>query len=252
MFTIEPINYDSSWLIKSENLNMLIDPWLMGSQTDGIAAFSRQWHVQPCVPIEELPEIHAIIISHPFTDHMHLGTLLQIPGKPEIICSQSVHKHLKNKLPNSFILVDDVIEYSGFEIRFLSSQRLFNQVHKALYLKETKSASGLLYAPHGFVPSKLLSESLRVDTLISTITEYGLFFVPGGKINLGIRNVELLVTTFQPRQFVNTHDEEKKAEGLVAWVANVKRNRIWKDDFLQKFPSLQLPEKSIGKVISIE
>lgn len=252
MFTIEPINYDSSWLIKSGDVNFLIDPWLIGSQIDGFSFFSRQWHAQPCVNIEQLPAIHAIIISHPFTDHMHLETLQNIPGKPDIICQQSVHKQLKNKISNPLVLVEDTIAYSGFDIRFLSSKKLFNNVHKALFIKTTISESGLLYAPHGFIPSELHAKSLKVNTIISTITEYGLFFVPGGKINLGLGNVEFLVSTFEPEQFVNTHDEEKKAEGFVARVANVKRNKQWRDDLLQKFPSLQLPEKSIGRTIFIQ
>lgn len=251
MFTIEPINYDSSWLIKSRDVNFLIDPWLIGYQTDGISFFSRQWHVQPCVNAEQLPAIRAIIISHPFTDHMHLETLQSIPGNPEIICQQPVYKQLKNKIANPIILVEDSIEYSGFDICFLSSKKLFNSVHKALYIKTTTGDSGLLYAPHGFIPSELHTKSLKVNTIISTITEYGLFFVPGGKINLGLGNAEFLVRTFEPGKFVNTHDEEKKAEGFVARVAHVKRNKQWRDNLSQKFPALQLPEKSIGKPIFI-
>ena len=89
--------------------NILIDPWLAGTQTDGTPLVSKQWHRDPpaCGSIAEvvalikreqskdgsrqliedvqtdgLGYIDAVFVSHEFTDHMHQSTLLQL--NPEI------------------------------------------------------------------------------------------------------------------------------------------------------------------------
>lgn len=98
--------------------NILIDPWLSGSQIDVASWFSQQWHVEPCgvASISELeslarqiesmtaedsqeddndglskqqpcdaPEsmIDVVAVLHEFTDHAHKGTMLQIhPNVP--------------------------------------------------------------------------------------------------------------------------------------------------------------------------
>jgi hypothetical protein len=101
------LNADTSWLLQLPNpssspgerifFNILIDPWLKGSQSDVASWFSQQWHSTPSKyqSVEEvsslaweaeLPEsrtrgaytIDAVSISHEFTDHCHKETLLEI------------------------------------------------------------------------------------------------------------------------------------------------------------------------------
>jgi hypothetical protein len=105
------VNADTTWLLQLPRpqtdssrrwYNILLDPWLTGSQSDVASWFSRQWHaVKPafggidevealCRRVEELsvsasdsvstlksPVVDAIAISHEFTDHCHKATLLQ-------------------------------------------------------------------------------------------------------------------------------------------------------------------------------
>jgi len=61
--------------------NVLIDPWLTGPQADFHKRFNQQWHViKSCVEnVNELGvRIHAVIVSHEFTDHCHKATLEQV------------------------------------------------------------------------------------------------------------------------------------------------------------------------------
>ena len=117
------INADSTWVLQlpypsyasapkgRSRLNILIDPWLQGSQSDIASWFSTQWHViKPSVAtIEELEErladveaaatkhsrrssfkaqantnwIDAVILSFEYTDHTHWETLRQLsPSTP--------------------------------------------------------------------------------------------------------------------------------------------------------------------------
>ena len=122
------LNADTSWLLQlpyptnsrtsSEGVivhyyNILIDPWLAGSQSDIFPWFSQQWHAQDSrlqnvSAVEDLVRkresqlsaeqkvqstangvtqrislIDAVVISHEFTDHCHKETLLQLdPSVP--------------------------------------------------------------------------------------------------------------------------------------------------------------------------
>ncbi|KAI1609367.1 hypothetical protein EDD37DRAFT_640531 [Exophiala viscosa] len=120
------LNADTTWLVslpypshKSPppgrlRYNILIDPWLQGSQEDLSAWFSKQWHgvrssVQTISELEELLReaenlerehtfsssgmhvpaepllsyIDAVAVSHEFTDHCHRDTLIELnPSVP--------------------------------------------------------------------------------------------------------------------------------------------------------------------------
>jgi len=41
----------------------------------------------------------------------------------------------------------------------------------------------------------------------------------GGKVNPGLENVNYLVNTLQPKEVLNTHDEQKTYKGLVMKIA---------------------------------
>ncbi|KAG8813890.1 hypothetical protein FRC19_002124 [Serendipita sp. 401] len=88
MVVLKHLNEDTSWLVSfsyndttATSFNILIDPWLKGPQTDYWKLFSTQWHTTPsCVEhVADLGvEIHAVVISHEWTDHCHKATLLEV------------------------------------------------------------------------------------------------------------------------------------------------------------------------------
>jgi hypothetical protein len=109
----DSLNADTSWLLSvadtsnpsksPRGLNIIIDPWLVGWQTDYHAYFSRQKHViPPCVnsiaELEtQLPEhqtVNAILVCHPFTDHCSKETLRTASPKTRVIA----HHAIVNKL----------------------------------------------------------------------------------------------------------------------------------------------------------
>ena len=107
------LNADTSWLLQLPNpasqtqpktrkyYNILIDPWLSGSQIDIASWFSIQWHsTTPFASSfaavsalalqaesgdiqaeqdDDQSVIDAVLIAHEFTDHCHQETLLQVP-----------------------------------------------------------------------------------------------------------------------------------------------------------------------------
>lgn len=135
------LNADTSWLLQIPRpailskhtgrqwFNILIDPWLHGSQSDIAGWFSRQWHaevprVSSIAKVEELareievvsrelrlgkenqpnlfekdPDIEtietfidAVAISHEFTDHCHKQTLLEVHPDVPVFATQKAAK----------------------------------------------------------------------------------------------------------------------------------------------------------------
>jgi hypothetical protein len=116
---IHHLNADTSWLLQlpippstppssdRKYYNIILDPWLSGSQSDLASWFSQQWHATPsaygsiaevqdlCATTEAIASdpksshekvlaagknyLDAVGISHEFTDHCHRPTLQEIP-----------------------------------------------------------------------------------------------------------------------------------------------------------------------------
>ncbi len=148
------LNADTSWLISlpcpehaiplagRSRYNILIDPWLKGSQEDVAGWFSKQWHsVESSVPtIAELEDalreaerldrdendvvsdfdtdssapregscVDAVVVSHEFTDHCHQGTLLELDGQVPVFATKKAAQ-----LIQSWKHFDQVIEIGTF------------------------------------------------------------------------------------------------------------------------------------------
>lgn len=148
------LNADTSWLLQlprpsrsaSRNtrhwFNILIDPWLSGSQSDVASWFSQQWHVhEPAIGsiarLEELAKdiedltggldsihehdilrsegslIDAIVISHEFTDHCHKETLLECHPDIPVFATTQAAKLIQSW--KHFRLVLDTPAFAGRE-----------------------------------------------------------------------------------------------------------------------------------------
>lgn len=134
------LSADTAWLLQIPRpqqatrrggrlyFNILIDPWLSGTQTDVSSWLSKQWHaVKPGVPsiaaveelireieilasglrlgkerksnVQEVEEngeiqtlIDAVAISHEFTDHCHRETLLQVHQDVPVLATEVGHR----------------------------------------------------------------------------------------------------------------------------------------------------------------
>lgn len=120
---ITHLNADTTWLLQlpypasaspppgRTHLNILIDPWLTGPQSDVAWWFSTQWHVVPpsIATIADLNDalrevegrglsggrdpksdgsfVDVVAVSHEFTDHCHRATLEELPASTPIFAT---------------------------------------------------------------------------------------------------------------------------------------------------------------------
>ncbi|MBY0427288.1 MAG: MBL fold metallo-hydrolase [Cytophagales bacterium] len=246
---ITRLNADSSWKIRMGNHTLLVDPWLFGSQVDGFSWFSEQWHVQPSVPINDLGEFDGILISHPFTDHCHKETLLSLPPSKPVWATPGAakkirswkHFHLVYTLSNLHKTSSGTLEF-----QYISTESWIDPVHHAILLKDHEKGETLFYAPHGFKTKDETAKFAPVDVLITTTIQYNLPFWLGGTINLGKQNALDLIQTLHPKHVIYTHNEKKRAKGLISKLAKPD----W-DEHLNTKIDIQIHYPELAKPVSL-
>ena len=207
------LNADSSWMFHFDGLHILVDPWFTASQVDFHPLFSRQFHQSPQPLVREIIRPDYIFISHPFTDHCNKETLLEFDKNIPVIALPSILKKIRKWTHFHKLMT---FEEVPFTIQVLQTKNAL--AHKA-YLIES-SQNKIVYAPHGAQLKKDIN--LKIDAVITTTLQYQLPFFLGGTINLGLGKAQQLQKQLKAELLIDTHNEDKKGEGLVSWFAKRK------------------------------
>ncbi|AEE49429.1 MBL fold metallo-hydrolase [Haliscomenobacter hydrossis] len=227
MITLQRLNHDTSWKITINGCRLLLDPWLVGTEIDGVSWFNEQWHRIPPVDVKGIGEVDYIVISQPFSDHCHEETIQALPLDLPIATVATARKRLEKTFGQSRQYLDiptakdGFLEIAGLRLAQFNTPSLLDQVHNALLIL-SPTGENIFYAPHGFVPNARQISFLQpfpIHVLITTVSEYHLPFFLGGTVNLGMRAMQKLAKILQPKYIISTHDEQKHAKGLVPRIA---------------------------------
>lgn len=266
LFTLTRLNADSSWLLKFGESTLLIDPWLEGVQVDGYTWFSAQEHVMPCISVGMLPPLTAILVSHPFTDHCHVQTLAKLPASTPIMATpmaiskiEKMHHFTWPALIQNGFVKKSHVAVLPFEVSFWPAARKLDLTHNAIVIRciDTRSGStvlgpSILYAPHGILPEQAreIRSALGYapDIVITTFTEYRLPFYLGGTVNLGVAKAAEVIRILSPKAVIRTHDERKRAKGLVSVLAKVQ----WCENVARALEPYSLSVKILEPVLGKE
>jgi L-ascorbate metabolism protein UlaG (beta-lactamase superfamily) len=228
MLHLRRLNLDNSWLLTFDGTSILIDPWLVGEETDYFRWFNTQWHRTKPVDPKDVPDYDFVLITQKYPDHFHKATLRILePGK--VIVPKSVEKACRKLLPNAEVINFNQglkpIPGTTVNLHFLPTSRRLDPIYDALLL-ENKQKSVFL-ASHGFTLSDKQQAMVKklppVDLLITPFNLYKLPSFLGGIVSPGLERVQALVECLDPKAVVATHDEDKFARGLVSRFARIKR-----------------------------
>jgi len=203
---------DSSWLIKTTDFSLVIDPWFTRSQVDGFAWFSWQERLKTYGPFDfSSMKGLTVLVSHPFSDHCHKETLLTFPENTVVVAESRALKKIQSWGYFEHVLP---LERAPFGVEQITKPSLLNQTHHAFLLH--LEGLHVLYAPHGVRANDSLPQ---VHGLITTTTTYKLPCFLGGTVNLGLREAEKVLALTGASWVLTTHDQPKESKGLVGLFA---------------------------------
>lgn len=220
MATIQRLNRDNSWAITLGSTIFLVDPWLTGQEVDYFGWFNTQWHRESPLPPEAVPAYDWVIVTQQFPDHFHVETLLELkPGR--MIVPPSVRIKAEKLFPDAMVesLDDPEDEFvaGGVRIRRFRSTAMMPPHFDAYALYD--GSETIFLAPHGYSFRSKQLEQLRqlppVSLLLAPANYLRLPFFLGGTIMSGIAGLEKLIRDTNAASFVNSHDGDKHATGLV-------------------------------------
>lgn len=222
---IRRLNTDNSWQIDWNGVNFLLDPWLSGPEIDGFRAFNIQWHKEPPLAYEELGNFSHVFVSQPYSDHCHRETLERLSGDFSLFGVKPAWKRIRRWLPEREELIipdwtENPISAGDLQVCKMSPNRWIDPIYHALIIG--CGDEFIFYSPHGFKLSDKQSEYLKnkkCRLLITTSIRFDLPFFLGGVINPGPENLNYLIDLLKPDFVVNSHDAQKRAEGLVMKLA---------------------------------
>ena len=257
--TLRHLNADTSWLISVDGFNILLDPWLFGTQTDFFRHFSTQEHaILPSIQsiTRDLSvDIHAVIISHEFTDHCHEDTLRSLSSTIPIFATANASKRIRrwNHFQHVFEIPVLNDRLDSFTLSLLSQRSTNLEMPKTIslgylpekglmalpalhgatcigFLVDDRQWSCLLYIPHGCKATSITDWFNRQsDVMISVLLQgFDRVYNPiwlGGLLNYGCEEAAQLALTVKARYWIATHDEDKVASGLVA---KFLKRKYWK------------------------
>ncbi len=200
--------------------------------------------------------LDAVLFSHPFTDHLHpetvcdkdsLAVLRAVKAIFTTNDSLSALRALGVKGIPAASIVDitstayrqdggdtDVLP-TGIEIEHLpardwAASPAWHKLHSGILISCANAATPtqILYSPHGVTPRSIQarmqspSQGKMARILIHSFDRQTLPLI--GTVACGFPNVLDLIPTFRPDAVLATHDEHKRAEGIVGHL--IKRTTV--------------------------
>ncbi|PYI26330.1 hypothetical protein BP00DRAFT_419792 [Aspergillus indologenus CBS 114.80] len=224
------LNGDSSWLISLPRptggyFHLLLGPWLGGPAIITSSWLSHITHVeqekfQSIAQVEQLARdisrpsgteghIDAVVVSHPFSDHNHKDTLIQLASTVPVYAAREA------------AAIEDLAPLPSW----LHLLRIpTGEPHPALHFgiviafasgKERREA--IIYSPHGIEPQFLQplvdEESFATLALLHGIDDQSTLGVP----QLGVENGLRLEALTGARYWLRTHSPRLNFRGLIGW-----------------------------------
>jgi len=234
--SLTPLNGDSSWIVEMDGTKILLDPWLEGPAVVGIKPLHVARLGLTPVPIEELPDVEGLVVSHPYPDHCQAQTLRKLhkdlPAWAHPIVRLFVQMHGRFKAGGTLGDCSRGAEptvIGNLEAAYCKAPTHTDPTHNVMVFRGRQSGHTILYCPHGMFLKGCTLEAVerlvggRPDVLMCSFTLLDLPFYLGGVANLGKEAAFALVEHFSPRSVLQTHDGDKPDSGLIARVEKLVR-----------------------------
>jgi hypothetical protein len=227
MLKIRRLNMDSSWQITWAGQSLLIDPWLIGAETDFSRYFNKQWHVTPPAQIDSLEHFDAVLISQHFSDHCHEETLKKLDPGCVLTTPKGAQRIRKTISKENIRVIADLssdhwTKQGDLEICLLPAAKKLKASFNGIIIRHQNQI--IMYCPHGYELTTIQLQLLKAFETVLLMTSFSTFKLPfflGGAVNPGMEQAQKLIQATQPKFLLAAHDEDKHASGLIKKMAQV-------------------------------
>lgn len=115
---------------------------------------------------------------------------------------------------------DGFYDLGNIKIASIDPGRYFDPIYYAHII--VKDGIGIFYSSHGFqltLEQLEILQEFEIELLLTSFSQIKLPSILGGAVNPGMENVNYLIDILKPKTILNTHDEQKKHQGLVMKLA---------------------------------
>jgi hypothetical protein len=239
MLAVRRLNMDNTWMIEVDGVRLLIDPWLIGDEVDYFSWFNTQSHKTPPLPIAEIGLFDWTIITQHYPDHFHKDTLEMIHPS-NVFCPPSTKSYFTKNFTSSTIESSNelkmMINQKSFCFKRFQSKIKLSAAFDIVYIESENHT--IVLAPHG-CDSTVIEQIQGLGNIDLLVTTFSLYLLPsmlGGTINPGLAGLKQTMESLNPKTVLMTHDEDKKASGLVPMLAKITKypdEELLQIDFLR-------------------
>jgi L-ascorbate metabolism protein UlaG (beta-lactamase superfamily) len=211
----------NSWLLNIDDVQILIDPWLV----DSIVFYGAPWLFEvkyiepPCYTPETLPSIDLILITQSLDDHCHQPTLAQLSKQIPVIAAPSAVKIVEKLGYDRVIPLAPWQTYTlndRVEITATPGAKIQGQTENGFLVKSIQTDKTLYYEPHLTTDRATIDridKLAKIDTIIAPIV--GQIFPLLGKVIMNSQDAFNLASALQPQWYLPTAMGEIDASGIL-------------------------------------
>ena len=161
-----------SWLIETSGVNILIDPWL--TREDLLVSYPwvlRRPHSKRSNPsILHGLDIHVILLTSHFEDHLHINSLLSLPKETLCVGTKKAVKKIQHHGFNNCLSIqaESKTDIGVVEIKALKSGFPYSYNSLAFLIKDKSKDKSLLLEPH-VLNKSTIKHCFNLSALITTI-----------------------------------------------------------------------------------
>ena len=195
--------FDSnSWLIEIDKTRILLDPWLVGDFTFGVATWLFKGSKNQKHPIPQ--QVDLILLSQGLEDHAHPPTLKELDKSIPVVASPGAAKIAKELGYNNVTALahGEVEQVAQVKIEALPGSPVgVNTLENGYLLTGLDSEKTLYYEPHGY-HSPQVKELDSVDVIVTPLINLKLPLI--GAVIKGQKTALELCQQLNPQVILST------------------------------------------------
>ncbi len=212
-----------SWIYKSDNEIIVVDPWLTEKQKfPGASWLLNRYRSKPHYLVKHnlIKKVTHIIITAHFSDHLDLDSIKMFPKDIQIYTTHHASKIIKKAGFKNCIIVKpgDEYKFNNFSLKINVAGKPYHTSTFSYYLKTNKTT--IFHEPHtiddNFRPTD------KIDVLISTIDSVKVLGLV--EVSMDIKKTSKILHKNEINYMIPTGIHPNKTKGFIRLLLSIKES----------------------------